>query len=114
MSKYEILKMEEKPKNKMYRPLPDSLTIAQSGVNGRGLFAQKGIGQGTNLGTTHLKVGDEILRTPLGGFINHADESNCVKVELHDEKYKKKWTLVTCRNIKEGEELTLRYTFYHV
>ena len=106
--------MEKKPENKMYRPLPDSLTIAQSGVNGLGLFAKEGIGQGANLGTTHLQVGDEILRTPLGGFINHANESNCVKVEFHDEKYKKKWTLVTCRNIKEGEELTLRYTFYHV
>ena len=106
--------MEKKPENKMYRPLPDSLTIAQSGVNGLGLFAKEGIGQGTNLGTTHIKIEGEILRTPLGGFINHANESNCVKVELHDSKYKKKWTLVTCRNIKEGEELTLRYTFYHV
>ena len=35
---------------------------------------QKGIGQGTNLGTTHIKVKDEIIRTPLGGFINHSDE----------------------------------------
>jgi len=106
--------MEKKPENKMYRPLPDSLTIAQSGVNGLGLFAKEGIGQGTNLGTTHIKIGEDIIRTPLGGFINHANESNCVKVELHDEKYKKKWTLVTCRNIKEGEELTLQYTFYKV
>jgi len=110
----DTLEMEKKPENKMYRPLPDSLTIAQSGVNGLGLFAKKGIGQGTNLGTTHLKIGDEILRTPLGGFINHADESNCVKVVLNDDRYKKKWTLVTCRNIKEGEELTLQYTFYKV
>ena len=110
----EILEMEKKPENKMYRPLPDSLTIAQSGVNGLGLFAKEGIGQGTNLGTTHIKIGEDIIRTPLGGFINHANESNCVKVELHDSKYKKKWTLVTCRNIKEGEELTLQYTFYKV
>jgi len=106
--------MEKKLENRMYRPLPDSLTIAQSGVNGLGLFAKEGIAQGTNLGTTHLKMSEEIIRTPLGGFINHANESNCVKVELHDEKYKKKWTLVTCRNIKKGEELTLSYTFYHV
>ena len=106
--------MEKKPENKMYRPLPDSLTIAQSGVNGLGLFAKEGIGQGTNLGTTHIKIDDEILRTPLGGFINHANESNCVKVVLNDDRYKKKWTLLTCRNIKEGEELTLQYTFYKV
>jgi SET domain-containing protein len=26
----------------------------------------------------------------------------------------KKWNLVTIRDIKEGEELTVRYTFYKV
>jgi len=101
-----------KEKN-MYKPLPDSLTIKQSKVNGLGLFAKEGIGQGTNLGTTHIKINGDIIRTPLGGFVNHANESNCVKVELKEDKYKR-WNLVTIRNIKEGEELTLQYTFYNV
>ena len=94
----------------MYKPLPDSLTIKSSDISGLGLFATKGIGQGTSLGTTHIKVNDEIIRTPLGGFINHSDEGNCVKTELRD----KKWNLITLRDIKEGEELTLKYTFYKV
>ena len=98
----------------MYKPLPDSLTIQQSKVNGLGLFATEGIGQGTNLGTSHIKMGENIIRTPLGGFINHANEANCVKVELRDEAYTKKWALITLKNIKEGEELTLTYTFYNV
>ena len=98
----------------MYKPLPDSLTIKTSKVNGLGLFAQEGIAQGTNLGISHIKFGEEIFRTPLGGFINHANEANCVKVELRDEKYTKKWSLVALRDIKEGEELTLKYTFYNV
>ena len=98
----------------MYKPLSESLTIKQSDINGLGLFATEGIGQGTNLGTTHIKVNDEIIRTPLGGFINHSDEGNCVKAELRDERYTKKWNLITLRNIKEGEELTLKYTFYKV
>ena len=113
--------MEKKPENKMYRPLPDSLTIAQSGVNGLGLFADQDIKQATNLGMTHFKVGDKIFRTPLGGFINHSNTPNCEKIELAaydgpdgEKPFKKKWTLVTCRNIKEGEELTLRYTFYDI
>jgi len=38
-----------KEKN-MYKPLPESLTIKQSGINGLGLFATEGIAQGTNLG----------------------------------------------------------------
>ena len=98
----------------MYRPLPESLTIKQSGINGLGLFAKEGIGQGANLGTTHRKIKGEILRTPLGGFINHANEANCVKVEFNDDKCEEKWNLITLRNIKEGEELTVRYTFYNV
>ena len=98
----------------MYKPLPEALTIKTSKVNGLGLFAKEGIAQGTNLGTTHIKFNGDIFRTPLGGFINHANDANCVKVELHDEKYKKKWSLVTIRNIRAGEELTISYTFYNV
>ena len=106
----------------MYKPLPDSLTIKQSRINGLGLFADQKIMQGTNFGMSHLKIGDTIFRTPLGGFINHANEANCVKAELRmtDEdkqghKYDyKKWNLITRQNIKKGEEITLRYTFYNV
>ena len=108
--------------NEMYKPLPESLTIKTSKVNGLGLFAKEGIAQGTNLGMSHLKISDTILRTPLGGFINHSNDPNIVKVELlmsnHDDpKMKfdyKKWNLVTLRDIKKGEELTLRYTFYNI
>ena len=101
----------------MYKPLPESLTIKTSKVNGLGLFADQTIKPGTNLGMTHLKIGDTIFRTPLGGFINHANEPNCAKVELlmkNDSFDYKKWNLMTLRNIKEGEELTLQYTFYIV
>jgi len=106
----------------MYRPLPESLTIKQSGINGLGLFAKEGMAQGTNLGMCHLKIGDTIFRTPLGGFINHSDEANCVKAEMrmteedtkgHKYDYKK-WNLVTIKDIKQGEELTLTYTFYKI
>ena len=106
----------------MYKPLPESLTIKQSGINGLGLFADQKIMQGTNLGMSHLKIGDTVFRTPLGGFINHANDPNCVKAELrmtnedmqgHKYTYKK-WNLITIRNIKEGEELTVRYTFYKI
>ena len=102
-----------KEKN-MYKPLPESLTIKTSKVNGLGLFAQEGIAQGTNLGISHIKLDEEILRTPLGGFINHANDANAVKVELRDERYTKKWSLVALRDIKKGEEITLRYTFYNI
>ncbi len=110
-----------KEKN-MYKPLPESLTIKQSGIDGLGLFAKEGIAQGANLGMSHVAIGSGIIRTPMGGFINHANEANAVKVELRmtDEdiqghKYDyKKWNLVTLQDIEKGEELTVRYTFYNV
>ena len=101
----------------MYKPLPDTLTIKTSQVDGLGLFAKEDIGQGTNLGMSHVEIEDTIIRTPLGGFINHSGDANCVKVELRmtNEKFDyKKWNLVVLQDIKEGEELTVKYTFYNV
>ena len=97
----------------MYKPLPESLTIKQSGINGLGLFADQKVMQGTNFGVSHYKLNGDIIRTPLGGFINHSNTPNVVKVELKDNKYKK-WNLVTLKDIEKGEEVTIRYTFYHV
>ena len=101
----------------MYKPLPESLTIKTSKVNGLGLFADQKIMQGTNFGMSHMKIKDTIFRTPLGGFINHANEPNCAKVELlmtNDSFDYKKWNLITLQDIKKGDEITVRYTFYHV
>jgi hypothetical protein len=106
----------------MYKPLPESVTIKQSGVHGLGLFANQKIMHGTNLGMSHLKIGSTIFRTPLGGFINHSNTPNCLKVELrmtdedkegHRYDYKK-WNLIASQDVKEGEELTVRYTFYKI
>ena len=106
----------------MYKPLPDNLRLGFSDIHDIGLFDKKDIAQGANLGMTHIKITDNIIRTPLGGFINHSENANCVKAELRmfneNDPSKplnyKKWNLITLRNIKEGEELTLKYTFYDV
>ena len=114
----------------MYKPLPESVTIKTSKVNGLGLFADQKIMQGTNLGMCHLELGQLIIRTPLGGFVNHSNDANCVKVKLLLTRAQwnhradlpkadynvdfKKWDLMTLRDIKEGEELTVKYTFYKV
>ncbi len=101
----------------MYKPLPESLTIKPSGIHDLGVFADQDIKQATNLGMTHLKFNGTIFRTPLGGFINHSNTPNCEKIGLHangEEPFKKKWNLITRQDIKKGEEITLRYTFYNV
>ena len=106
----------------MYKPLPKQLRLGFSDIHDIGIFDKEGIAQVTNLGMTHIKVADHLIRTPLGGFLNHSDNANCIKAELRmfneDDPTKplnyKKWNLVTIKDIKEGEELTLKYTFYDV
>ena len=90
-----------------YRPLPESLTIKPSSIEGLGLFAVKTIPKNTDLGMIHFTYGELIIRTPLGGFINHSDKPNCKKLDLEDE-----WHLKTITEIKKDEELTLKYTLY--
>ena len=104
----------------MYKPLPDNLRLGFSDIHDIGLFAKEAIPQATNLGMTHIKIGENIIRTPLGGFINHANDPNCIKVELRMTNednitfHYKKWNLVTIKDIEPDEELTLKYTFYKV
>jgi len=90
-----------------YRPLPESLTIKPSSIDGLGLFAAQTIPKNTDLGMIHFTYGELIIRTPLGGFINHSEKPNCKKLDLEDE-----WHLKTITEIKKDEELTLKYTLY--
>jgi|TARA_B110000263_G_C14781941_1_gene273621 SET domain-containing protein len=91
-----------------YKPLPDSLTIKKSNIQGLGLFAVKTIAKNTDLGMIHFSYGELLIRTPLGGFINHSLKPNCKKIDLDQE-----WHLKTLIDIKKDEELTLKYTMYN-
>jgi len=111
-----------------YHPLPTGLTISDSGIEGQGLFATRKLLAETNLGVSHVELGKLILRTPMGGFINHSNKPNCVKVKslltrqewnhrtnLPDNKYDHnftQWNLMVIEDIEEGEELTLKYKWY--
>ena len=66
----------------MYKPLIKSLTIKKSGIDGLGLFAKEGIAQGTNLGMSHVLIGSGIIRTPMGGFINHSTDAIRLRLNL--------------------------------
>ena len=85
-------------KEKLYKPLPEGLRIEKSKIQGFGLITLSFIKQGTNLGISHVKIKDELIRTPLGGFINHSDDPNCEKVKLQTENYIK-YNLITIKNI---------------
>jgi SET domain-containing protein len=93
----------------MYQPLPDELYIRRSAIEGMGLFAKEDIDGNVNLGLSHIVVDGELIRTPLGGFVNHSDKPNCIKIKEGD-----RYSLFTLRDIKAEEEITLEYTFYNV
>ena len=98
----------------MYRPLPDSLTIGPSTIEGLGLIAVKNIEQGISLGVSHIhntQFEDNWIRTPLGGFINHSDDPNCVKMKDLLTNF---YHILTLRDIEKGEELTVKYTMYNI
>ena len=92
-----------------YKPLPDGLRIQDSDIHAQGLFTTKKIDKMEDLGISHIQIGRELYRTPLGGFINHSDKPNCQKIEVDS-----KWYLQTLKDIKKGEEITLKYTFYKI
>ena len=98
-------------KNKTYRPLPNMLTIKESGIDGLGLFATRDITATLELGITHVehkKFEDGLIRTPLGGFLNHSTTPNCRLVDHLGNKH-----LCVIKDIEAGEELTVTYNIYN-
>ena len=117
----------------MYKALHSALTIEKSSIHGLGLFAIKAISKDTVLGVSHVKdksnsgrYSQGYIRTPLGGFINHSTQPNCIKVHVRSNLSPKHWPAVkegeepfsiamrASRDIKGGEELTVFYTLYKV
>ena len=101
-----------------YLPLPKFLTIKESKVHGLGLFSKDKISRNKSLGMTHMIINGSIFRTPLGGFYNHSEEPNCIKYEKkHFSELDSLiiyYYLKAIRDIKRGEELTVKYTLYNI
>ena len=93
----------------MYKPLPKDLTISPSKIQGLGVFTQFFIPKGTNFGMSHIKFGDTLLRTPLGGFLNHSNTPNCRK----EEDGSGILYLITNQDIKAGEESSNNYGYHY-
>ena len=120
-------------KKQTYKPLSDNLFIEESMIDGQGLFANNDIKEGTDLGVSHIEIEKdkmaplEMIRTPLGGFINHektikepdsqgkdveVSGPNCKRIRGRRDGCKIEYSLITRKDIKAGEELTLEYSMY--
>ena len=100
---------------KEWRPLPDSITIRESKIEGLGVFATKDLSSETDLGISHVydnRFPDNYIRLPLGAFINHHEMPNCKAIvsESHESLGNiKHIRIITDKEISSGEELTLNY-----
>ena len=124
---------KEFEKKQTYKPLPDSLFIEESFIDGQGLFANNDIAADADLGISHIEIEKnkmaplEMIRTPLGGFINHettikkpdgkgkdveVSGPNCKRIKGRMDGCVINYNLITRRDIKTGEELTLEYSMY--
>ena len=96
---------------KTYKPLPNCLTIAKSPIEGLGLYATQNILSYKSLGISHIRderFENDMIRTPLGGFVNHSETPNCA---FCDETTM--YTLVPIKDINKGDELTVKYHLYN-
>ena len=92
-----------------YRPLPEGLFIEESRIEGQGLFTDRFIHRNTDLGLCHIETMScppMLVRTPLGGFINHSDDPNSYIATNKGDRI-----LHTIKPVKAGEEITVYYRF---
>ena len=67
----------------MYKPLPKQLTIKKSPIEGLGLYATEAIKKNSYLGVTHIRdeqFENKYIRTPVGGFYNHSNNPNVIRM----------------------------------
>ena len=112
MNDKDVKEFHDLDKLKQYNPLPSGIIVADSQIAGQGLFTTRRLVIGTLLGISHYRIDGEYIRTPLGGFINHAEEPNCQRSQVRIKPGFDKWNITVMEDIEEGEELTLKYKLY--
>ena len=94
-----------------YKPLPYNLEIQKSDIDGHGIFAKYNLKKGVDLGSTHIKVPMiyGYIRTPLGGFVNHSIDNNCILYVKEDWDDYIIYNIITTKKILANEEILLNY-----
>ena len=104
----------------MYKPLPKQLTIKKSPIEGLGLYATEDIKKNSYIVVTHVR--DELfenkyIRTPVGGFYNHSNEPNVIRM-VSDTLPKLNFGDIVDpkKNIREekNNKTSLEEAFYHL
>ena len=104
----------------MYKPLQKQITIKKSPIEGLGLYATEDIKKNSFVGVTHVRdeqFENKYIRTPVGGFYNHSNEPNVIRM-VSDTLPKLKFgdNINSKKNIREekDEKESLEDVFYHL
>ena len=104
----------------MYKPLPKQLTIKKSPIEGLGLYATEDIKKNSYIGVTHVR--DELfenkyIRTPVGGFYNHSNQPNVIRMvsdTLPKLKFGDSVDTKTNTTEEKDKKTSLEDVFYHL
>ena len=104
----------------MFRPLPKQLTIKNSPIEGLGLFTTEDIKKHSFIGVTHVRdeqFENKYIRTPIGGFYNHSNSPNVIRM-VSDSLPKLKFgdkvdPTKSTQELKKGEK-NVENSFYHL
>lgn len=93
----------------LYSPQPEGVRLGHSSIHGNGIFATRNFPPGSVLGVSHIddysgQFQNDLIRTPLGGYINHSEFPNCHIIQRGKYHY-----IETIHDVQEGEEFTTRY-----
>ena len=104
----------------MYKPLPKQLTVRKSSIDGLGLYALEDIKRNSFIGVTHVRdeqFENKYIRTPIGGFYNHSNEPNVIRM-VSDSLPKLKFgdSVDPRKDTREekDKETDLEATFFHL
>ena len=98
--------------NYTYSPLIEELSIQNSSIEGVGIFTKKTLEKDFFLGISHLVnesgfFHNNLVRTPLGGLINHSDTPN---VTMEFDGVNNHYYFITNSEVEYMTELTLDYS----
>jgi hypothetical protein len=104
----------------MFKPLPKQLTIKKSPIEGLGLYAEEDINKNSFIGVTHVRdeqFENKYIRTPVGGFYNHSNDPNVIRM-VSDTLPKLKFGdfVDSKKNTREEKDkkTDLKEAFYHL
>ena len=104
----------------MYKPLPKQLTIKISSIEGLGLFAKENIKKNSFIGVSHVRdeqFENKYIRTPIGGFYNHSNQPNVIRMVSDSLPKLKFGDLVDPKKntrVEKDKKEDLDNAFYHL